>query len=189
MNSIIESKRIYLRSFRPSDYTDLYEYLSLEEVVKYEPYSVLTLAECHEEVIKRSKNNSYYAIILKSENKLIGNVYFAQKQPYRFRTYELGYILNPKYQHQGYATEATETILNYGFSNMKIHRVIANCNQENLSSINLLERLGMRREQTSKKDIFFHYSDSGEPIWLNNYMYAILEEEFFAKIHQPDRFS
>ena len=174
----LTSERIFLRFFTKDDGEDIYEYLSLEEVVKYEPYSVMSKDECQQEAKRRSNNPNFYAIVLKSENKVIGNIYFAQKQPYNFNTYELGYILNPKYSNMGYATEAVKIIMRFGFLEISIHRIIANCDQKNERSIKLLERVGMRRETASRKDVYFKYNENGEPDWKDSYMYAILKEEY-----------
>lgn len=37
----LETKRLWIRGFKPEDGQDLYEYLSKEEVVRYEPYEWL----------------------------------------------------------------------------------------------------------------------------------------------------
>ena len=178
MKIALETNRIYLRSFRSSDGMSMHEYLSLERVVRYEPYSEMSLIECTREAKRRSNDPSFYAVIQKETNKLIGSIYFHQQQPYKFRTYELGYVFNPAYWNMGYATEAAELILKYGFLELDLHRIIANCNQENERSVKLLERIGMRRESSSKKDVFFRYLGSGEPNWVNSYMYAILKEDY-----------
>ena len=39
---ILETERLILRRFTCDDWRDLYEYLSLEEVVRYEPYELYT---------------------------------------------------------------------------------------------------------------------------------------------------
>ena len=42
---LIETKRLKIRSFEESDAKDVFEYLSDEEVVRYEPYGTYTLEE------------------------------------------------------------------------------------------------------------------------------------------------
>ena len=42
---IIETDRLILRRFNEEDLNDLFEYLSCEEVVKYEPYKAFNLTE------------------------------------------------------------------------------------------------------------------------------------------------
>ncbi|PZD97239.1 hypothetical protein DNH61_03630 [Paenibacillus sambharensis] len=109
------------------------------------------------------------------------HIYFNQTKPFEFLTWELGYIFNPKYYGNGYATEACRRILQYGFEVLKVHRVIAMCNPENNSSWELLERLLMRREGHHMKKAFFHKNNEGQPIWHDAYQYAILAEEWISK--------
>ena len=42
MEKILKTKRLLLRKFKYDDWLDLYDYLSQEEVVKYEPYDIMT---------------------------------------------------------------------------------------------------------------------------------------------------
>ena len=41
-NMMLETERLILRRYREEDLQDLYEYLSHEDVVKYEPYRPMT---------------------------------------------------------------------------------------------------------------------------------------------------
>ncbi|KGE17093.1 GNAT family N-acetyltransferase [Paenibacillus wynnii] len=172
-----ETDRLIIRNFIPSDWKDLYEYLSLDDVLKYEPVGACDVEECRRFALERSKGNNFWAVILRDEEKMIGHVYFNQIEPYEFMTWEIGYIFNPKFYGNGYATEACRGILQYGFNELKIHRVIALCNPENIASWRLMERLNMRREAYHKKKAFFHKTEEGEPLWHDAYQYAILEEE------------
>lgn len=180
MEHIMETERLYLRRFHEKDYKDLYEYLSQWEVVKYEPYNPLTLKQCVDEAKSRSHSPNYWAVILKEDGKMVGNIYFRQSDPVKFMTWELGYIFNPFYWGNGYATEAAEQVLRHGFEDLKAHRVVANCNPENGRSWKLMERLGMRRERHAKNDIFFRYGVDGKPLWQDSFQYAMLREEFFV---------
>lgn len=174
---ILETERLILRKFSCEDWKDLHEYLSKESVIKYEPYGVFTEEECKEEALYRSNEDAFWAVCLKENNKLIGNVYFQKQEPKKFLTWEMGYVFNPKYYGQGYATESCRKILDYGFQELGAHRIMAKCNPENTSSWRLLERLNMRREGHIQKGVFFKYDDVGKPIWHDTYMYAILKDE------------
>lgn len=174
----LETERLVLRKFCHDDWHDLYEYLSQEAVVKYEPYNVYNKEECMQEAVNRSHNDAFIAVCLKENNKLIGNVYFQQQEPNEFLTWEIGYVFNPAYYGKGYATEACKRVLKYGFEQLNAHRVIGKCNPENTSSWHLLERLSMRREGHFKKAAFFRKSNEGKPIWHDAYQYSILAEEF-----------
>lgn len=171
----LKTERLRIRGFRAEDWKDLYEYLSDEQVVKYEPYDAFTEEESRHEAVRRSKNESFYAVCLKDTDKVIGNLYFSEQE---FGTWELGYVFNANYQGKGYATEATAALLEDAFQNLGVRRVIALCNPENLASWRLLERLGMRREGHLLQNIFFRTDDLGNPIWQDTYEYAILSDEW-----------
>lgn len=174
---IMETERLIIRQFVPEDWEDLYEYLSQENVLKYEPGTVSNEEDCKYMAIERSQGNHFWAVCLKSTNKMIGHVYFEQKEPKGFLTWLLGYIFNPQYYGKGYATEACQRLLKYGFEELGAHRVMALCNPENAASWRLLERLMMRREGMFKKAAFFKTTENGQPIWQDTYQYAILKEE------------
>lgn len=175
---MIDSKRLYIRFFKDTDTDDLFDYLSNPEVARFEPYPPFTYEQAKEEAHRRSKDSSFFAICLKGSNQLIGNIYFSVYEPIHTRTYILGYVLNPKYQRQGYATEACKALLKHAFTVAQLHRVVAYCDQENERSWKLLERIGMRREGAMLKNNYFKKDEKGNPIWINAYQYAILSEEF-----------
>ncbi|TCL56154.1 RimJ/RimL family protein N-acetyltransferase [Hydrogenispora ethanolica] len=174
----METYRLVIRRFKADDWQDLHEYLSQEAVVRFEPYPAYNEAACKQEAFKRSQSDSFWAVCLKGQPKLIGNLYFQRQEPPEFRTWELGYVFNPQYYGKGYATESCRRILDYGFQELQAYRIIAMCNPENVASWQLLERLGMRREGHLRKNIFFKYDPNGQPIWNDTYEYALLSEEW-----------
>ena len=180
--SILETERLILRAFYYDDWKDLYEYLSQESVVKYEPYGIYTKDACKQEAEKRSQQDSFWAVCLKENNKLIGNVYFKQQEPEEFLTWEIGFVFNPMYYGKGYATESCRELLRYGFQQLNTHRIVAMCNPKNTPSWKLLERLNMQREGHLRKIIFFKYDKKGKPTWNDTYEYAILADEWFNSI-------
>ena len=174
----LETERLILRRFSRDDWKDLYEYLSLESVVQYEPYEVYTEDECKQEAMDRSLQSCFWAVCLKETGKLIGNVYFEKQEPTEFLTWEIGYVFNPIYYGKGYATESCRKILEYGFTKLNARRIVAMCNPENTASWKLLERINMRREGHLKQNVFFKYDEKKNPIWLDTYEYALLADEF-----------
>lgn len=174
------SDRLLLREFAVNDWKDLYEYLSDESVVKYEPYDVFTETMCRQEASRRSQDSAFWAVCLLGSNKMIGNLYFQRQNPEEFRTWEIGYVFNPKYYGNGFATEACHRILQYAFEDREAHRIIGLCSPENTASWRLMERLHMRREGFFKKPAFFSKDRDGKPIWHDAYQYSMLEEEWFS---------
>lgn len=178
--NLFETERLIARKFSPEDWKDLYEYLSNEKAVEYEPYEVFTEEDCREEAIYRSGSENFLAVCLKENGKLIGNLYFQQQEPEEFKTWEIGYVFNPRFYRRGYATESCRELLGILFKQYRAHRVMARCNPGNTASWKLLERLSMRREGYFKKPAFFKVDSEGKPVWHDAYEYSILEEEYFA---------
>lgn len=179
----METERLKLRKFRPDDWKDLYEYLSQESVVRFEPYKVFTEEACKEEALYRSTQDAFWAVCLKENDKLIGNVYFEHTSPKQLHTWEIGYVFNPAYYGQGYATESCLKIMQYGFEELNAHRIIAMCDPQNPASWHLLERLQMRREAHHLQGHYFWEDQDGNPIWHDTFVYAMLAEEWFDRNH------
>lgn len=175
---IIETERLLVRNFKIEDWCDLQEYISQEEVLKFESEWDITDEGCKDAVKYFSKGDTFWAVELKQSGKMIGHVYFKQAEPNEFMTWDLGYIFNPAYYGNGYATEACKGIVQCGFDNLDVHRVSAKCNPDNVSSWKLLERLSMRREGHCVKSVTFKKTVDGQPIWWDEYEYAILSDEW-----------
>ena len=81
------------------------------------------------------------AVELKSTGELIGDVAFCT-MIYDEKQALMGYSLAHLYWHQGYAFEAVNCLLQYLFEERGLHRVIAECDVDNIASWRLLEKLG-----------------------------------------------
>ncbi|MCZ7437681.1 GNAT family protein [Micromonospora sp. WMMC241] len=90
------------------------------------------------------------------------------------RTAELGYVFHPDHGGRGLATEATTAVLDWGFGEFGLHRVIARCHAGNEASARLASRLGMRREARHVRSYRFR----GE--WADQLVFAVLAEEWRA---------
>ncbi|KNY05299.1 GNAT family N-acetyltransferase [Microbacterium sp. GCS4] len=88
---------------------------------------------------------------------------------------ELGWVLDPAYTGRGYATEAIRAVIGACFGPLGLRRVHAGCFADNEPSWRLMERIGMRREEFSRKTALHR---SGE--WLDGMNYGILAEEWAA---------
>ncbi|HAT8179845.1 TPA: GNAT family N-acetyltransferase [Legionella pneumophila] len=57
---------------------------------------------------------------------------------------EIGYVLHKKYWRQGYGTEIVDALINWGFTHLKVNKLVAVTRSENTRSRCLLERCGMQ---------------------------------------------
>ena len=174
----IETDRLLVRNFKAEDWKDLQEYLSREEVMRFESAWDTSDEGMRMAAVELSRGNNFWACELKSTGKMIGHVYLGKEQPEAFNTWMLGYIFNNDYYGSGYATEACKAVLEYAFRLMGVHRVIAKCSPENKASWKLLERLGMRQEGRSLRCASIKKTTSGEPIWWDEFLYALLSVEW-----------
>lgn len=174
---MISTQRLTIRPFAAADAADLHAYLSDPEAYRFEPGEPVTLAEAEELARERAAGTDFWAIELTAAGTMIGHLFFAQAGPAEWRTWELGYIVSPAFQRQGYATEAAAALLRWAFAQRPIHRVVAHCNPDNPASWRLLERVGLRREALLRKNVFFRRGSDGAEAWTDTYMYAMLGEE------------
>ena len=167
---IAETERLILRRYKKEDLKDLFEYLSDEKVVEYEPYKPMTLNEVKENLEWRIGTDEMIAVEWKSSHKMIGNVYMGKRE---FESLEIGYVFNRNYWGNGYAAESCNALIQQAFSN-GIHRIYAECDPCNKSSWKLLEALGFQREAHLRKNVYFWKNENGKPIWKDTYIYAKL---------------
>ncbi len=167
----LESERLVIRKFTLDDLEAVHEYTSNPMVMKYIPEGVMTMKETNHFIRENlGCDAEKFAVRLKEGNLLIGHIAFFKY--FGDHTYEIGWVFNPKYYNKGYATEAADAIIDYGFSKLKLHRIIATCQPENIPSYRIMEKVGMRREGYFKKCIPYGTE------WWDEYYYAILGEEW-----------
>ena len=58
---------------------------------------------------------------------------------------ELGFGTASRYRKRGYATEAASALVAWGLGRPGVKRIVAECAPDNLASIRVLEKIGMRR--------------------------------------------
>lgn len=189
----LETKRLTLRPFQESDAADVYEYLKEPAVNCFASMKLHSLEKAAEEVKRRSKETEYYfAIVLKDEDKVIGEIeaYPEQDDPEKgdsapMDTFSPCWMLNNRYQGKGYAFEAAYAFFDYLFSEKGARRIYAYTEDNNFSSQHLCEKLGMRKEGEFKEFISFVNNPDGTPLYENTWQYAILKKEW-EELSLPD---
>ncbi len=156
----VETERLLVRRFAWMDEADLCEYMLQRVHAYYEPHPDFTREKAGELLKSWVESDEMYAIELKEEAKVIGNLYLGRRE---FNTYELGYILHAGYQGRGYASEASRGAIERLFR-QGAHRVVAECATGNAASWRLLERIGMQREGLLRQNVSFHKDAAGPSI-------------------------
>ncbi len=65
---------------------------------------------------------------------------------------EVGYLIAPEQQGNGYATESLRTVIDWGALQFEMHKYIALCCHENLASRKVLENVGFVQEGTLRQN-------------------------------------
>lgn len=85
-----------------------------------------------------------WAITSKENDKFIGEIRLVLNKA--FNSAELGFWIGKAFWRNGYTCEAARIVIEYGFEALKLNRLEAHAMVENLSSINLLNKLGFTQE-------------------------------------------
>jgi ribosomal-protein-alanine N-acetyltransferase len=87
-----------------------------------------------------------WLIIHKQHETVIGDLGFKGRP--KDGAVEIGYKLIAPYRRQGYMVEAVTALMDWGFSQVGVHKIVAECLVDNFASIGVLEKIGMKRTGT-----------------------------------------
>jgi RimJ/RimL family protein N-acetyltransferase len=176
----LETERLLIRAFRLEDLDVIHHILDIElgtadfgseqaktrgERERWLRWTVLSYDE-----LARLYQPPYgdRAVVLKSTQQVIGACGFvpslgpfgylpslrAASQDAHLYSPEFGlyYALSPAYQRQGYATQAAQALINYAFTQLHLKRIVATTTYENVASIGVMRKVGMRIEKNPSPD-------------------------------------
>lgn len=162
MKTLIETERLLLREITLDDTEEMFQLYSNPDVLKYTGESPVVSMEEMELAIQIRINNykkygyGRWATFLKDEMQFIGWAGLAYLP--EFDEIDLGYRFLPNYWGMGFATEASQAILTYGFDKLELKRIIAIAMKENKASIKVMGKVGM------EFDKFAPYEPGGEDV-------------------------
>ena len=171
----ISTQRLILRPLANSDADDVLEYQSHPEVTQYVPWRPRNNEEGKPIAIIRKASNFERkgdALVvgweLRQENKIIGQNILTLTSADE-RAANIGWVTNPNYWLKGYATEATNAVLEQTFSLSGLNRIDAHIDQRNPNSAALAQRLGMTLEGVFRGASFI----KGDGGWCDMWLYSI----------------
>jgi [ribosomal protein S5]-alanine N-acetyltransferase len=173
ITKVLETSRLVLREIQTEDFNDLFRMNSDPEVMKYVGDGS---TRDHEQMLKeldmlishysRKPGLGIWATILKENNMFVGasGLVYYDNTP----EIEVGYRMLKEHWNKGYATEAAFGLLKYGFTSLRLKKIVSSAHVDNRSSRKVMEKVGMRYI-----DNRFHYG------CLQAY-YEIDEAKYFA---------
>jgi ribosomal-protein-alanine N-acetyltransferase len=177
----IITDRLVLREFRREDDLAVDAFASDAEVTLHTSWGPndlqttrLVLQQWVAEQAMWPRSSIPLAIELGANQELIGSTGFASIEN---STGIFGFVLRKDHWGNGFATEASQALIRFGFGHLGLHRVAAECFVEQTASIRVFQKLGMRREAHFVRNAW----KSG--VWRDAYSYALLSDEW---AHGPD---
>ena len=174
----LRTERLVLREFVESDWRAVHAYQSDPRYLQYYPWADRTAEDVRAFVrtfldwqTQRPRRHFQLAITLPPEGCLIGNCGVRVNDP-GSREGNVGYELAPRSWGRGYATEAARAVVGFGFGELRLHRIWAECVADNAASVRVLEKLGMRREGHLRENAPVHGG------WMDSFLYAMLDAEW-----------
>lgn len=174
----LDTERLLLRKFKESDSKDLYEYAQSDLVGPNAGWLPHKSEEESKKIIKIFiERDDTYAIVLKSENKVIGSIGLHNKVPdERFldlKQIEIGYALSHKYWGQGIMPEAVNRVIEYGFKELNLDLIWCGHADFNRNSKRVIEKCGFNYKFT--KNRFLRHLDNKE---ISVLLYNISKDEY-----------
>lgn len=179
MNIIYETERLIIRRWEDDDCQDLFEYAGDESVTKFLNFPTYQSLQDAKERIAFLKQQyqeksvqADYCIEHKATQKVIGAISNCHYRQENEGEVEIGYVLNAKFQGQGFMTEALLGMFKYLKQNKIAKRIIARHDVENIKSGNVMRRAGMTLEGVLRKAGANNYHTRHDLA-----LYSILDEE------------
>jgi RimJ/RimL family protein N-acetyltransferase len=150
---ILETRRLLLRHQVISDLDDLWALYCDPEITKYIPDAPRSREEAREELEwhmnghPRFPELGLWATIDKETGRFIGRCGLLPWTIDGQNEVEVAYTIARDHWGQGLATEAAQAILEYGFENLRLDRLICLIVPGNTGSQKVAEKIGMKFER------------------------------------------
>lgn len=149
----LETDRLVIRPYRAEDAAALHEVFGSPEVMKWTPSppskdvaeTAQRLARTMAFTERQPPGLGLWALELKGSHEFLGQVGLFPVEG-KGPDVEVAYELAPRVWGHGYATEAARALIDYGFAEMGLRRVVALILPENTRSRNVAAKCGMALE-------------------------------------------
>jgi ribosomal-protein-alanine N-acetyltransferase len=178
----LETERLILREWRRSDLDALLDGLGNPAVAKWlasvpSPYTsrhaMAWLDYCSTSTKARPRRSYEFAVVLKSESKVIGGVSL-DRIDRNHGTAGGGIWINARFHNHGYGTEAFAARLEFAFERLGLRRIENGFFHGNRASHKMLKGLGYKREGVARKR-FLCLADGK---LKDEYLMALLRDEW-----------
>jgi [ribosomal protein S5]-alanine N-acetyltransferase len=145
MKKNIETERLQLGELNATHAAFIIELLNTEGWLKFIGDRKIKTIEDAEGYINRVTNNTsltYRIVYLKNTTTAIGVITFIQRV--YLENPDIGFAFLPQYEKKGFAYEASKAVLDDVLHNNPQQIILATTVKDNVNSINLLQKLGLK---------------------------------------------
>jgi [ribosomal protein S5]-alanine N-acetyltransferase len=128
------------------------------------------LAEAIAQATNPERTEFTLAAVHASSGRLIGSVAIGVTSA-QHRRGEFGFVFHRDFWSQGYATEAAELLLRFGFERLQLRRISATCHPDNHASARVLEKAGLQYEGRMRSHLFVRGA------WRDSLLYAAVNSD------------
>ena len=150
---MFETDRLFLRKLKDYDVDEIFKMRSDKDIMRFirklqtDPEESLAWIEMISARWEKDKIG-FCGVIEKQSKSFVG--WCGLWQLAETKEFEVGYAINKNYWGKGYATESAKRILQYGFNELNLNKIVAVSYPENQPSQNVMKRLGMSFIQIGK---------------------------------------
>lgn len=151
MKEILKTERLILRELNPNDAENFYKLNLNPNVIKYTGNSAfkdINEAKNFLENYQDYKLNGFgrWAVIEKSTNEFLG--WCGLKYDKNLDETDIGFRFFEEHWNKGFATESAKACIDFGFENLNLKSIVGRAMSENIASIKVLEKIGLKFERT-----------------------------------------
>lgn len=146
----LKTSRLNLRQITEADLENIFSGLSHPEVIKYYGVNFQSLEATWEQLewyaeLERTHTGIWWAILSAGTGEFCGAIGY-NNLSCEHKKAELGFWLLPEFWGRGYVQEAMEVVLEYAYQELKLHRIEAFVETENISSQKALQKQHFQKE-------------------------------------------
>ena len=174
----LETERLLLRPLAATDLKHMQRYSVREDFYRYLPLAVPTansVADYLDSLLASdaiaNRDEFQFAVEPKAVGHIVGSIRIRVRDAASAEA-DVGYGLDSQFGGRGFATEALQAVLRFGFEELGMHRIQATTDTRNERSWRLLERAGFRREGRMRDQ------QCVRGTWQDSYLYALTAHEW-----------
>lgn len=148
MEIVIETERLFLRKFTLDDADFMLEMLNTPTWLRFIGDRGVRTVEEAMEYLRNGNIRSYreygfgfYVVVIKETQESIGICGIVKREG--LEDIDIGFAFFPQFMSKGYGYESASATLNYALNDLKIKRIVAIIDPENVSSIGLIKKIGL----------------------------------------------